>query len=445
MAVLSPSAPSFIIVGLSAVRASRHAAADVRHRVRRRHERAVRTEADRCRMAAGAQADRRRARPRCAAQRQRGAVSNGQAKTRTRSSRPTQRRAGARCGRRARWARDSKTAAAQSKFDQARPAIGRRPRWTQQVVFRSTTRRRLWTGRRSPSPRPAITPAASAIVLRNLDPPLSPNEITRPHRPRSCQATASWASDGRSSTLAVESPAGATTHRRPPAVVLVTRPRPCFPTTRTPSDWDEELAAPALETGQRRRRPPGDASEGQQLRPQVAGDTQQRRAAGADAVDPRHHGLHLGPVRQPEVRHRDRRRPAARHAVTIVGAWASPTTWRRLGHRQLFQLEPFRINLTVVAGILTIMGYSMIDTIVVFDRIRENRGKYGHVSRQVINDAINQTLSRTLLTAGTTTDHGRRSCNSSAGRESTALLSCCWLAYWSERTRRSPSPPRSCF
>jgi SecD/SecF fusion protein len=65
-------------------------------------------------------------------------------------------------------------------------------------------------------------------------------------------------------------------------------------------------------------------------------------------------------------------------------------------------IEPFRINLTVVAGILTIMGYSMIDTIVVFDRIRENRGRYGHLDRQVINDAINQTLSRTLLTCGTT-------------------------------------------
>jgi SecD/SecF fusion protein len=68
----------------------------------------------------------------------------------------------------------------------------------------------------------------------------------------------------------------------------------------------------------------------------------------------------------------------------------------------LLRLDPFRINMTVVAGILTIMGYSMIDTIVVFDRIRENRGRYGHVSRQVINDAVNQTLSRTLLTAGTT-------------------------------------------
>src|SRR5436305_3100084 len=44
----------------------------------------------------------------------------------------------------------------------------------------------------------------------------------------------------------------------------------------------------------------------------------------------------------------------------------------------------------------------MIDTIVVFDRIRENRGRYGVVTRKVINDSINQTLSRTLLTAGTT-------------------------------------------
>ena len=44
----------------------------------------------------------------------------------------------------------------------------------------------------------------------------------------------------------------------------------------------------------------------------------------------------------------------------------------------------------------------MIDTIVVFDRIRENRGHYGVISRKVINDSINQTLSRTLLTAGTT-------------------------------------------
>src|SRR5438270_11178728 len=43
----------------------------------------------------------------------------------------------------------------------------------------------------------------------------------------------------------------------------------------------------------------------------------------------------------------------------------------------------------------------MSETIMILDRIRENSGKFGHVSRKTINDAINQTLSRTLLTAGT--------------------------------------------
>jgi SecD/SecF fusion protein len=65
-------------------------------------------------------------------------------------------------------------------------------------------------------------------------------------------------------------------------------------------------------------------------------------------------------------------------------------------------IEPFRMNLTLVAAILTVMGYSVNDTIVVFDRIRENRGKFGHINRKVINDSINQTFSRTILTGGTT-------------------------------------------
>lgn len=75
-------------------------------------------------------------------------------------------------------------------------------------------------------------------------------------------------------------------------------------------------------------------------------------------------------------------------ADTIIGHW--------------LMLEPFRMNLTLVSAILTIIGSSMSDTVVVFDRIRENRNKIGHVDRQVINDSINQTLSRTLLTGGTT-------------------------------------------
>ena len=68
----------------------------------------------------------------------------------------------------------------------------------------------------------------------------------------------------------------------------------------------------------------------------------------------------------------------------------------------LLLLDPFRLNLTMVAAVLTVMGFSMNDTVVVFDRIRENRGPYGMITRKVINDSINQTLSRTLLTGGTT-------------------------------------------
>ena len=64
-------------------------------------------------------------------------------------------------------------------------------------------------------------------------------------------------------------------------------------------------------------------------------------------------------------------------------------------------IEPFKINLTIVAAFLTIIGYSVNDTIVVFDRIREIRGKSPVLTRQMVNDATNQTLSRTVLTSFT--------------------------------------------
>ncbi|HUS90801.1 MAG TPA: protein translocase subunit SecD [Phycisphaerae bacterium] len=62
----------------------------------------------------------------------------------------------------------------------------------------------------------------------------------------------------------------------------------------------------------------------------------------------------------------------------------------------------FKIDLAMVAALLTVIGYSVNDTIVVFDRIRENRGKLTTISVPVINKSINQTLSRTVLTSGTT-------------------------------------------
>jgi SecD/SecF fusion protein len=66
------------------------------------------------------------------------------------------------------------------------------------------------------------------------------------------------------------------------------------------------------------------------------------------------------------------------------------------------KLLPFKIDLNVIAAILTILGYSLNDTVVVMDRVRENRGKLPYASRAVINASVNQTLSRTVITGGTT-------------------------------------------
>ena len=76
--------------------------------------------------------------------------------------------------------------------------------------------------------------------------------------------------------------------------------------------------------------------------------------------------------------------------------------YESIGSVGIFLLSDFRIDLVLVAALLTIVGYSLNDTIVVFDRIRENRGRLAIATPQIINDSINQTISRTVLTSGTT-------------------------------------------
>ena len=69
---------------------------------------------------------------------------------------------------------------------------------------------------------------------------------------------------------------------------------------------------------------------------------------------------------------------------------------------KLLMLQDFKIDLAMIAAFLTIVGYSINDSIVIFDRIRENRGRLATVSESLINTSINQTLSRTLITSLTT-------------------------------------------
>ncbi len=69
---------------------------------------------------------------------------------------------------------------------------------------------------------------------------------------------------------------------------------------------------------------------------------------------------------------------------------------------QALLIDDFHINMVIVAAFLTIIGYSINDTIVVFDRVRETRGRLGVVTPQIVNLAINQTLARTIMTSFTT-------------------------------------------
>ncbi len=91
------------------------------------------------------------------------------------------------------------------------------------------------------------------------------------------------------------------------------------------------------------------------------------------------------------------------HDVTIaLGCVAATHFLYDKAFGEALLLGEFKLNLGLIAALLTIVGYSLNDTIVLFDRIRENRGKLAYASHEVINRSINQTISRTALTSLTT-------------------------------------------
>ena len=81
--------------------------------------------------------------------------------------------------------------------------------------------------------------------------------------------------------------------------------------------------------------------------------------------------------------------------VIALSYWVAP-------YLGILLIDPFKISLPVLAAFLTIIGYSLNDTIVVFDRIREVKGKSPQLTEEMVNTSINQTLSRTVLTSLTT-------------------------------------------
>jgi SecD/SecF fusion protein len=88
------------------------------------------------------------------------------------------------------------------------------------------------------------------------------------------------------------------------------------------------------------------------------------------------------------------------HDVLItLGALAVSYWLARIPFVQsVLQIDQFKIDLPIVAAFLTLIGFSVNDTIVIFDRIREIKGKTP-LTERIVNDALNQTLSRTILTS----------------------------------------------
>ena len=108
-------------------------------------------------------------------------------------------------------------------------------------------------------------------------------------------------------------------------------------------------------------------------------------------------------VRHPRLRYGPAAMLALVHDVTIALGLVAATAYvaaTPIGSWLL--IDPFRIDLALVAAMLTIVGYSLNDTIVVFDRIRENRGKLVLATPGIVNNSINQTISRTALTSTST-------------------------------------------
>ncbi len=90
------------------------------------------------------------------------------------------------------------------------------------------------------------------------------------------------------------------------------------------------------------------------------------------------------------------------NVLVCLGALALTLRIEGTAFARMTLIEGFRIDLNVIAGLLTIIGYSLNDTIVILDRIRENKGKLQYASWKTVNGAINQTFSRTIMTGGVT-------------------------------------------
>lgn len=244
-------------------------------------------------------------------------------------------------------------------------------------------------------------PGGAALLLRDLKPMLSANEITARLKRQTLQLRDASANAGQVAAPQDFEVVAYGGPDKPVDAAVVLAHDPLLPYAQDPDKWKAGVAGPMWTLASDAVSQPAKLQQVKNFDPSVAGDTQ-RDALIALSLSILFIVMYIW-FRFGNLRYGAATVVALIHDVLFTLAalgFAHALSGTFFG--EALQLEPFRINLTIVAGILTVMGFSMLDTIVVFDRVRELRGKYGHLSAGVINDAINQTLSRTLLTASTT-------------------------------------------
>ena len=248
----------------------------------------------------------------------------------------------------------------------------------------------------------------AAVLLDHLNPPLKPSQLKdRIDRERLQPTVSAEASQYHETTVVATGPTAGTDEPTADAVVLTADP--ALPFDQDEGKWRQDVATPLWHLVNNALSKPAQLQKITNFDAQVAGDTQQ------DAL----YALLLSFIvimayiwlRFGNLKYGTATVVAMIHDTLLVlgGIGLAHLIFRFTPWlAKPLLIEPFRVNLTLVAAILTVMSYSMIDTIVVFDRVRENRGRFGHLNRGVINDSINQTLSRTLL-------HGRHDIDDCSG------------------------------
>ncbi len=159
-----------------------------------------------------------------------------------------------------------------------------------------------------------------------------------------------------------------------------------------PGKWEDALAKPELEQATEALSAEKSLRKVVQFAPQVASQTQQRAIIAMV--------LALGAI----VAYVWIRFGTMQYGLAAIVALVHDVsiTLGIITAADIIGIGDFKIDLAMIAALLTVVGYSLNDTIVVFDRIRENRGKLNKLSANMINNSINMTLSRTLLTSLTT-------------------------------------------